>query len=335
MINYYFKNLKRVAKKVLRLPEVLGELWSEYRSRLTWHTKAEIQEYRKTIKVYDIFNFFNEFDLLEIRLNMLDKYVDYFVLSEATLTFSGDKKPLNFQLNRDRFKKWEHKIIYNPITDVPETEEEILERLNDANLSSVDRDILENCRDGKVFGTNFTWVREFYIKECAKRSLTKLNDNDICYVSDLDEFWNPELVIDFIKDSVFKPIQTAYIYFLNNRSDENWHGWSGTIVTKYKNVKNGSLNKLRTHKEMVGKYIFLRDGGWHFSFQGGYEGAMKKIKESNHVFYKGDKTLPTLQKMVAKNIDYQGRNFKFWIDEKNLPKYILENKDKYIKFFKQ
>ena len=58
-----------------------------------------------------------------IRLNILNQYVDYFVLVEATKTFSGQPKPLHFKENKERFKKWEHKIIYYAVTDAPKMKE--------------------------------------------------------------------------------------------------------------------------------------------------------------------------------------------------------------------
>ena len=63
------------------------------------------------MKVIDVFPFFNELDLLEIRLNSLDPYVDCFILSEATKTFSGLDKPLYYQENKERFKKFSDKIL--------------------------------------------------------------------------------------------------------------------------------------------------------------------------------------------------------------------------------
>ena len=63
------------------------------------------------MKIYDCFIFFNELDLLEIRLKTLEKVVDYFLLVEATKTHRGQDKPLYFNENKERFKKWEKKII--------------------------------------------------------------------------------------------------------------------------------------------------------------------------------------------------------------------------------
>lgn len=301
------KRTKRLAKMVISSSKNIVESFRfgirERKTKKTWLSRDKITEYRKSIKIYDVFPFFNELDLLEIRLNILDPYVDYFVISEATKTFSGYPKPLYYEENKERFKKWHEKIIHYVISDAPS--------------------------DGVSH-----WDREFYIKESVKKALANLNDNDICYVSDLDEFWNPELLIDYTKDNVFKLIQKPYMYYLNNRSDENWRGWSGTIVTKYKNIKNACLNDLRDYRKFQSRYIFLRDGGWHFSFQGGFEGAKRKIEESKHFWYNPEETLPNLEKRISENRDFRGRDLRLWRDERGLPKYILENKEKYKKFFK-
>ena len=61
---------------------------------------------------FDCFSFFNELDILEMRLNILDPHVDFFVLIESEETFSGKPKPLYFELNQERFAKWKDRIIH-------------------------------------------------------------------------------------------------------------------------------------------------------------------------------------------------------------------------------
>ena len=67
------------------------------------------------MKVIDCFPFFNELDLLEIRLNELRGVVDAFVITESPQTFTGMKKSFFFKDNEDRFK--EFNIIYAPYDD--------------------------------------------------------------------------------------------------------------------------------------------------------------------------------------------------------------------------
>lgn len=329
------KNIKRALKKALRVPGRISERLSEYRAKRAWLSTAEIVEYRKKIRIYDIFPFFNELDLLEIRLNILDPYVDYFVLVEATGTFSGNRKPLYFKENRERYKKWAHKIIHYVIEDVPVNEEDLRDRLRTRpDMSDEDRRIIEYTLSSNIIDhTKPYWVKEFYIKESIRKALVDLHDDDICYLSDLDEIWNPDLLIDYSKDDYFKPRQLPYMYYLNNRSDEDWTGWGGTVVTKYKNIRARCLNDIRSLKGKT-RFTPLSNGGWHFTFQGGSEGAHRKIEESDHPFYRTEESLPNIKACVADNIDFKGRNIKLWVDKRDLPKYLLANKEKYKKLFK-
>ena len=64
-------------------------------------------------RVIDIIPFFDEIDLLEIRLNVLDPFVDLFLISEFSTTFSGNKKEFNFLINKQRFHKFKDKILYS------------------------------------------------------------------------------------------------------------------------------------------------------------------------------------------------------------------------------
>ena len=77
--------------------------------------------------IFDTFTFYNELDLLELRLNILGDVVDYFVINEANITFTGKPKPLYYRENKDRFKKWKDKIIHIVTVDENETLEKYWE----------------------------------------------------------------------------------------------------------------------------------------------------------------------------------------------------------------
>jgi hypothetical protein len=311
------------------------DLIKEKNRQKNWLSKQAIQEYKKNIKIYDCFNFFNELELLEIRLNILDPYVDYFVILEATETFTGKPKKLFYQENKEIFKKWEHKIIHHIIRDTPQNESDLKQRLQNIPLSNIEREIVNNTlTNDNVPDKNETqWLREFYQKEYLKKVLIDLADEDFCYVSDLDEIWNPEIKIDYSKNDIFRYKQIPYIYYLNNRSNEDWTGWAGTIGTKYKNIKNNCLGDLRTKTKNKG--IILKNGGWHFSFQGGAEIISSKIESYSHQEINTEKIKINLEETIKNNKDIRGRFIRFWKDEKDLPKYLLENKEKYKKLLKQ
>ena len=112
--------------------------------------------------VYDCFQFFNELDILKIRMNVLNDVVDRFVISESTVTFSGKKKPLYFAENRERFSEFDDKIVHQIVQDTPD-------------VDPFQRDSFQKC--------------------AVKRPLEKMcTDDDIIIFSDVDEIPNPEVL---------------------------------------------------------------------------------------------------------------------------------------------
>lgn len=304
----------RIYKKVLSffINNIFKYIQAD-RNKKRWLTAEEIKIYRKKIKIYDIFTYNGEADILEIRLNILKDSVDQFIIVEAPTTFSGLKKPLYFQEQKERFKQFLSKIKYFVMDDYPNDKE--LLKLADSS-SNVPKNGPEH------------WRREFYQKESIKKALTDLQDEDICFVGDVDEIWNPEVLIDYTKDDIFKLKQLVFTYYLNNKSSEPW---AGTIVTKYKNIKNSCLNHLRTKGKT--KYFYIENGGWHFTSIGGINEVRRKLNDSyTRESYNTDHVQKSLEKRFGKE-DYMGRSFKFWVEEKDLPKYIINNKEKYKKLF--
>lgn len=249
--------------------------------------------------VYDIITFNGELEMLEIRLQILAPYVDKFIIVEATQTFSGKEKELSFDKYRNRFKEWGHKIIYHVLNDFTD-----MELYKMAKNSS-------NTGDGESY-----WMMEFIQKEMIKDALIGLDDEDICFISDADEIWNPEILPFVQGDDVYKPKQDlTYIYYLNQRTEEDWTYFTGTIVTKYKNIKDVCLNHLRTHSKNT--YTFIENGGWHFNALGGME---KKLESFKHPVY-------TKEYMHSREKGVR-------IDETGLPIYLLQNKEKYTHLWK-
>ncbi|MBX4197918.1 DUF3431 domain-containing protein [Candidatus Parcubacteria bacterium] len=321
-ISYFFKKKIKTAREYI----------NEYKAKKSWLSPQEMAQYRKNIKIYDVVTFLNEFDLLELRMQILDPYVDYFVIVEATETFSGKPKPLYFEENKDRFKKWQHKIIHHVTRDVPKNQDELRDRLkHNPNMSALDKQIInDSLTSNNIAKGAIHWFKEFYQKESIKKALVGLNENDICFVGDVDEIWNPQLLIDYSKNDIFKLRQKVYAYYFNNRSNEPW---AGTLVTQYKNIKDACLNHLRTARKT--KYIYLQNGGWHFTNMGGADQIRKKLESYGHQEYNTTDIKSDIENKIMNNQDFIGRKtFTFWTDESDLPKYILENKEKYSTYFK-
>lgn len=257
--------------------------------------------------IYDAILFYNELDLLEIRLNILNDYVDYFVITEATETFMGKTKPLYFKENIERFSKWRHKIIHQVVDDFPNN-----------------KLLYQFCYNSPNVGNKeHFWVREMYQKESMIFPLKEnCKDNDIVYVSDLDEIWNPEIQIKVKWDTVYRPIQTPYIGYLNNRISKNTG--VGTRFGAYKTLKKYGINYFRTEREVVS--IPIEKGGWHFTFMGGIEMIKTKLQSYSHQEYNNDTIKNNIDSNIQTNVDFLNRGYTVWQDESDLPKYILDNK---------
>lgn len=253
--------------------------------------------------IIDCFTFNGEYDLLEIRLNILNDYVDQFVIVEAPTTFSGKEKPLYYELQKDRYKKWHEKIKYFVI-DESYSEEEVALAYSSPNTQGADH-----------------WKHEFLQKESIKKALTHLNDDDVVFVGDCDEIWFKEAINILGQKLKLK----CYIYYFNQRSTEVF--WGG-LFAKYETIKNSCLNHLRTNSPKTEEIY-----GWHFT---SLKDILRRKLEDSYTedTYASPWVMNNLETNVENDRDFLGRNHELWVDESELPKYLLDNKEKYGHLFK-
>ena len=134
---------------------------------------------------YDLFTFNGEYDLLEIRFNVLGPFVDKFIIVEGVETFSGNVRPLYWiERDRDRFEEWEDKIEY--IIPNYGEDELIMEMM--VNRPYVDQ---------------LPFKKAFYQKESLRNALEDAQDDDLVIYGDADEVINPD-ILDSIDDKVYK-----------------------------------------------------------------------------------------------------------------------------------
>lgn len=251
--------------------------------------------------IYDVFTYNNEVELLDLHLNVLNSVVDQFVIVEADKTFSGQDKPLYFAGQQERFRQFMPKIKYYVVDDWHNEERWALAR-SSPNTAGAEH-----------------WSREFYIKESIKDALQHLKDDDIVFIGDVDEIY----------ENIGTPLYPhkmklrVYAYWLDNRSSEVF--W-GTTAARYKDIKNSCLNHLRTNAPKLD-----REMGWHFTSMGGYNAVDKKLQDSyTEETYYNQWVKDNLEKNIADNKDFLGRDFQYKIDETDWPQYLKDNKDKYI-----
>ena len=268
--------------------------------------------------VYDCFQFFNELDMLKIRLHVMSPIVDKFVISEATETFSGLKKPLYYEENKEMFAEFADKIIHVVVDDTPE---------------------------------GYTHDRDTFQKNAVTRGLKDCTDDDIIIFSDLDEIPNPEkiqeILKDFQEDKIYHFAQRLFYCYLNMEEVSGnllsyageFEGverkkWIGSKMCSYKLLReqNLQLGELRfPERKEIG--IRVEDGGWHFGYMGGHgeKDIQKRVKEkvvsAAHQEYNSKRVLSQVTDQIKSGQDIFGRDAKFVrceIDE-SFPAYIREN----------
>ncbi len=148
--------------------------------------------------IYDTFMFNGEYDILEIRFNLLNKYVDKFVICESYQTFSGKLKPLYWIERGDRFDEWADKVIYVIVGS---------EEFPDA------------------------FARAAFQKDSIRKALEGCNPNDVVYYGDVDEIWKPQIIEGKLR-------QLNYSYYLNNRSSEDWQGTNVFMYKNIRNLND-------------------------------------------------------------------------------------------------
>ena len=144
-------------------------------------------------KIYDCFNFFNELDILEMRLNILYDYVDYFVIVESSVTHTGLEKEYIFEKNKERFSKFLDKIILFKVEDTPSNFRNLPETSDDTIKLIYEFIATQTIRFNRDYQPDYG--RDFFQKECVRRPLINCDDDDIILISDADEIPNPETLL--------------------------------------------------------------------------------------------------------------------------------------------
>lgn len=286
-------------------------------------------------KIYDSFCFFNELDILDLRLNILDSVVDYFVIVESSVTHTGVYKPYYYEENKKCFSKFNNKIIHVKVTDTPNDFINLPE-IND--LTIPDNKCVHQIYEFIKTQTNrfnrykeIHYGRDFYQKECVRRGLINCNDDDIILFSDCDEIPNPNILSDvsnIINDSKFFMFdQTTYYYYLNMLKENNW---KGTRMGRYIDLKDYSYNELRAENSFN-----LNNGGWHFSYMGGPDKVKTKINSFSAQEMNSQHIINSVESNINNGVDpfFRSKLNKVNIDE-TYPKYLLDNIEKYAHMIK-
>jgi beta-1,4-mannosyl-glycoprotein beta-1,4-N-acetylglucosaminyltransferase len=261
------------------------------------------------MKIIDAFTFFNAVDVLKMRMELHDKYVDRFYICEANVTYSGQKKDYIFEKNIDVFAKWAHKITY--------TKWGATKFCKNLDFSVKDKELNYN------FDTP-GWLMEFRQRNELKNQIKDLEDNDVVIISDMDEFVDPEVLNTIRLFSEGQAWEDARLFMANHYYYMNCvlpgKPWMHPFVCKGKKFK--ALEDISRHRHSGDIYMHFPNAGWHFSYLGGLGAVMEKIAASSHTEWNREE---------INNAEYQKKCIEFGIGPSTYKKeFKLQNCEFYF-----
>ena len=270
------------------------------------------------MKIFDCFMYFDEDLLLDLRLNILNNFVDRFIIVESNLTHTGNLKKFQFDINK--FENFKHKISYFP---------------------------LENLEVNKDLKLKKNWSKYHLVDQSIRNSISEYildaSDDDWIIISDIDELPNPNVIQIFDKRKKYSFFEQQLFYYKFNLkcvSEPLWYG-SRLCVKKYlkspqwlRNIKVKNNNNLL--KKIFNDQQILSNGGWHFSSVKKPIEIIRKLKSFAHNELVKEYMLDEnyIKNKIKNCEDIFERDVILEKVELNndLPEYLVNNKNKYSEF---
>ena len=286
--------------------------------------------------------YFDEEVVLDLRLNTLDRYVDYFVIVESTFTHRGDRRNLKF--DHKKFEKFKDKIIYLTFDKEPDGIEAVYENDNEGEKS---RKYILNAAK-----------RENGQRDYIVNGLQKASSEDLILISDVDEIPNlEEINLDNLKEKILMFQQDMFYYKFDLKLPNMV--WSGTKGCRKKdllspqwlrNIKDKKYSLFRLDiifsKKKYSSIKFIDNGGWHFSNIKSPKEIEHKLRSYLHhrEFDEQPLTIDEIDKIIQnrqaiydlkvdKRVNKVGNGSKLIkYNFEKLPNYLKENKEYYKKW---
>jgi hypothetical protein len=246
------------------------------------------------MKIYDCFLFYNELDLLDLRLAEHYEHVDHLVIVESTTTFQCNPKPLYLKDNWDRYKQYHDKIIHVIVDDAP-----------------------GDIGHGTSYPTSSAWINESFQRNSIMRGLATAGHDDICIISDVDEILRAEVIDDLrTNPRDVAAFRTPYFNFKFNymsvHADEKYCVWA--VACRKKFLNNPDDFRVAGRFQLNGLPYSFDDGstrmyehaGWHFTYIGDDEFIRNKIKSFAHTELNQDSLLSMIHvdSMMARGVGF-------------------------------
>jgi len=267
----------------------------------------------KSFKIFDCFIFNNEKLLTKVRFNILNKYVNHFVICEARENHKGEVKNYNFDIND--YGEFKDKITYLKLENFPK----------DLN----------------------PWQRQDFQRNFLSHGIQSADADDIIIFSDADEIPN----LSIFNEDCQKKIRNGYVgifhqylyYYKLNLLSSYENNWEGSRVILKKNFKDFiNLRKINLKNsyypfwriDKFKKVFKIDNGGWHFSYLMRPEEIIKKIENSPHEEFNLEefKNKEYISRKIKNCEDIYNRDItyhKINLSKKYLPNYIIENLDEF------
>jgi len=264
------------------------------------------------LKIYDCFPFYNELDLLDLRLAELYDHVDHFVIVEATTTFQSKFKPLYLKDNWDRYAKYHDKIIHVVVDDAP--------------------------------GDSNAWVNDIFQRNAIMRGLADADPDDICIIEDADEILRSDVIDDIrANPKDIMGFRVPYFNFKLNymlvNNPESYHVWTVACRRKYLEAPDAfrgtrfQLTQLPINYEDDTIRMY-EHAGWHFTYLGDTDFVKNKIRSFAHTELNVPSVLDNIDvdAMIEKGIGHNPRDSRPFVRVKvdeYFPRTVVNNLDKY------
>ena len=286
LFSHYQKNINLI----LDLLKKRDSLRSENYNLLNNGKIVSESKLKTKYKIIDCFIFNDELDILNLRLKLLNEYIDKFVIVESKQTHSGLSKPLFFESNKHNFSNYLEKIVHVVIDEFPK----------EMIYSPSETDVPENL--------HINWFRENFQRNEILKGLYSLdlNDDDFILISDLDEIPHPKMLGGFLNQIP----NGEYGYQLQKWCiwdfDRYLNGfWPGTAAVKWKDLKRTTPQEIRKNRYNYSLYHTPINYGWHCSWFGGIDVVMKKLESFAHQELRNISREDVLNKMTM-NLDIHG-----------------------------
>ena len=288
------------------------------------------------MRIFDCFMYYNEDLILDLRLNYLNKFVDFFVIVESTFNHKGEKKKLNFNISK--FSKFKSKIKYIVLDDQPK------------NIDIIKNNDTEEKKTIKYIYNGYK--RDHFQRNFITNGINDAAPNDMIIISDIDEI--PDLEKISIKNIKSKLILFNQImcYYKFNLYQKNYT-WVGSRACQKKNLISPQWLrdvKARAYplwrldiffsKRRYNDIFFVDDGGWHFSYLNTAQLIEEKLRSYTHHreydlnpigINNIEKRIKNRESIYNLCVDQRKNQFSKGVkldllNDSKLPKYIINNK---------